>query len=87
MATICGGGNFNYVESLGAKFYFDRGNLGLDEVMVVLRKGDKVFDCIGSEESQRFCGEVVFALGGGVLAIVKPPQGEFPAGVDARFGM
>lgn len=69
IATICSASNFPLVHSLGARYCFDQKSPTVtEEVMKFMKNGDKVLDCIGSEETQRVCGEVVGAIGGGVLA-------------------
>jgi hypothetical protein len=59
----------------------------IEEILNLLKPGDLVMDCIGSEETQMTCGEILGKIGGGKLPILLWPQGPFPDNVQGVLGM
>lgn len=88
VATTAGNVNREYVKSLGASQVFDhKHSKVIEEILKLVKPGDLVMDCIGSEETQITCGEILGNIGGGKLPILLWPQGPFPDNVQGVLGM
>jgi NADPH:quinone reductase-like Zn-dependent oxidoreductase len=87
VATTAGKENQGYVKGLGASHVFDHRDPNIvEEILKVLKEGDFTMDCIGSEETQIACGEILGKIGGGKLPILLGPQGPFPENVEGVWG-
>ncbi|KAJ5788364.1 Dehydrogenase [Penicillium paradoxum] len=83
--ATAGSSNLEYVKNLGASAFDHRDPDVEDKILQVLKPGDVVFDPISTENTQRSCGRILGAIGGGKLPLVLPSQSVVPANVDTFF--
>lgn len=75
------------MKDLGATHAFDyRDSDVLEQIGKVLKPGDAVVDCIGSEDTQNACGKILGRIGGGKLPVLLWLTGQFPENVKAVQG-
>lgn len=85
--TTASESNFGYVKRLGASHAFDHNDAdAVDEILKMMRRGDLVYDCIATKESQTLSAKIVEQLGGGKLPATLPPAIEAPQNVELIGG-
>lgn len=80
--------NYELVKSLGATQVFDHRNPDVaDEILKILKPGDLIVNCIGTNDTQIVCAEILGKIGGGKLPTLNPPQVPIPRNVIPNFGV
>lgn len=83
--------NHAYVQSLRASEVFDHSQPGVEKLLVE-RLGmvdfAGLYDCIGTDETKKSCGDILIQLGGGVFPTVNwPLPTDLPDNVKPVLGM
>lgn len=86
--TTASASNSDFVKTLGASDAFNYNDPNVvEKILKVLKKGDCVLDCIGSDETQITCAKILSTIGGGKLPILLWPSAKFPDNVQGVLGI